>query len=56
MRLAAAGILAALVITTHALDGQSRYRTLDDRFAPPQYSSPDAWNARAAYLREELCG
>ncbi len=33
---------------------QSTYRTLDDRFAPPQFTSVQNWNARRAYLREHV--
>ena len=28
-----------------------RYRTLDDTFAPPQFTSLDEWNRRAAHIR-----
>src|SRR5436190_1347883 len=54
MRLLAAVVVAAIVTTTQLLDAQSRYRTLDDRFAAPQYASADAWNVRAAYLRDHV--
>ena len=33
---------------------KSTYRTLDDRFAPPQFSSLDEWKRRAEYLREHV--
>lgn len=49
-----AGALATFVVATSTLAGQSAYRTLDDRFAPPHYESASAWNARAAYLREHV--
>ena len=49
-----AGALAAFVVATSTLGGQSAYRTLDDRFAPPHYENASAWNARAAYLREHV--
>ncbi|MFL6278858.1 MAG: alpha/beta hydrolase family protein [Vicinamibacterales bacterium] len=54
MRLCAAVVVAAIVTATSSLGAPSGYRTLDDRFAPPQYASADAWNARAAYLREHV--
>jgi len=53
MRLLAAGMLAA-VVTAQTLAAQSPYRTLDDRFAPPKYTSASDWNARAGYLREHV--
>ena len=54
MRFIAAGVLAALATAAQPPAGHSPYRTLDDRFAPPHYASADAWNARAAYLREHV--
>src|SRR5262245_66546463 len=54
MRLIAAGMIAATVAAAQAPAGQSPYRTLDDRFAPPKFTSASEWNARAAYLREHV--
>ena len=54
MRLLAAGIVAAIVATTQAPQGPSRYRTLDDRFAPPKFDTADTWNVRAEYLRDHV--
>src|SRR3954467_15089032 len=54
MRLFAAVGVAAIVTTTAVLDAQSPYRTLDDRFAAPDFVSADAWNSRAAYLRDHV--
>jgi hypothetical protein len=54
MRIVAAAILAAIVTTTPALDAQSRYRTLDDRFAPPKFETVESWNLRASYLRDHV--
>ena len=54
MRLLAAGLLAALVINTQPLAGQSPYRTLNDRFAPPKFETAESWNIRAAYLRDHV--
>ena len=53
MRFLAAGLLAA-IITTQTPSGPSRYRTLDDRFAPPHFANAEAWNTRAAYLRDHV--
>ncbi|MGB2713571.1 MAG: hypothetical protein WBC51_05290 [Vicinamibacterales bacterium] len=33
---------------------QTPYRTLDDKFAPPNHTSLDAWQPRAAYLKEHI--
>ncbi len=54
MRIIAAAVLAIIVTVPQVPSGQSRYRTLDDRFAPPQFVNADGWTARAAYLREHV--
>jgi hypothetical protein len=54
MRLLAGALLAAIVTTTEPLAGQSPYRTLDDRFAPPRFETAETWNVRAAYLRDHV--
>ena len=54
MRSIAACALAALVAGGYQPAGQLAYRTLDDRFDPPHYATSEAWNARAAYLREQV--
>src|SRR3954466_4639825 len=54
MRIIAAAVLAVIVTVPQVPSGQSRYRTLDDRFAPPQFANADGWTARAAYLREHV--
>ena len=54
MRSIAACALAALVAGGQTPPGPSPYRTLDDRFDPPHYATAEAWNARAAYLREHV--
>ena len=54
MRLVAGALLAAIVTTTQPLAGQSRYRTLDDRFAPPRFETAETWNVRAASLRDHV--
>ena len=33
---------------------QTAYRTLNDRFPAPRYTSVEAWNARAAYVRQRV--
>jgi hypothetical protein len=59
MRLIAAGLLTAVVAAAQSPSAQppaarSAYRTLDDRFAPPTFTSASEWNTRAAYLREHI--
>src|SRR4029079_16155340 len=54
MRTISAALLAGIVTVSQIASGQSRYRPLDDRFAPPQYASADRWNARASYLLEHV--
>jgi hypothetical protein len=50
--------LGVLALTAVVLGGQTTlaqtrtYRTLNDTFAPPHFSSLDAWNQRAAHIRE----
>ena len=48
-------VLGAVVsLSLQAPAAPSIYRTLDDRFAPPHFSSAGEWNARRAYLREHV--
>src|SRR3954468_14091344 len=54
MRIIAAAVLAVIVTVPQVPSGQARYRTLDDRFTPPQFVNADGWTARAAYLREHV--
>lgn len=51
---AVAGATSALVARGQAPAARSPYRTLDDRFDPPHYSTVDAWKPRAAYVREHV--
>ena len=44
---------AAALLLLPALAG-AQYRTLNDRFAPPAFSSRADWDARAAWLREHI--
>jgi hypothetical protein len=52
MRTLIAG-LSVLIVTALGAQ-QAPYRTLDDRVAPPSFTSAGQWNARAAYLREHI--
>jgi len=54
MRLIAAGMLAATLAAAQPPAAQSPYRTLNDRFAPPKFTSATEWNVRATYLREHI--
>jgi hypothetical protein len=47
-------LATAFALVAQPPAAQSPYRTLDDRFAPPQFSSVQQWNARRAYLREHV--
>lgn len=48
MRVVLAGMLAV------ALQAAPQYRTLNDRFEPPRFTTLEAWNARASYLRQHI--
>ncbi len=41
-------------LAAQAAAPQTVYRTLDDRFDPPQFTSAQEWNVRRAYLREHV--
>ncbi len=46
-------VLAATVAAGQVASAQRKpYRTLNDTFAPPQFTSLDEWNRRAAHIRE----
>jgi len=45
-------MMAILVLAPAAAAGQ--YRTLNDRFPPPAFSSRAEWESRAAYVREHI--
>jgi hypothetical protein len=45
---------AALIQQAQHAQRATPYRTLDDRFAPPVFTSAEAWKRRAAYLREHV--
>lgn len=53
MRFVVAIALSVVAVAQSPL-AQSRYRTLDDRFTPPQFTAAEDWNKRAAYLREHV--
>ena len=44
---------AAVLLLLPALAG-AQYRTLNDRFAPPAFTSRAEWESRAAWLREHI--
>jgi hypothetical protein len=52
MRTLIAG-LSVLIVTALGAQ-QAPYRTLDDKFPPPSFTSAEQWNTRAAYLREHI--
>ena len=47
-------LVAVLVCSLSLVAEQRQYRTLDDRFDPPHYTSLQTWTARAAYIREHI--
>jgi dienelactone hydrolase len=51
-------VIAAVAIVMAATSGssarQTTYRTLNDTFAPPKFTSVEEWKGRAAYLREHI--
>ena len=47
-------LVAVLVCSLSLVAQQPQFRTLDDRFDPPHYTSLDAWNTRARYIREHI--
>jgi dienelactone hydrolase len=53
MRVLAACVLAVAAVS-QTPSGPQHYRTLNDRFEPPHFSSVEAWKPRAAYLREHV--
>src|SRR5262245_1829549 len=49
------GVIFGAILTLHDVGArQSSYRTLDDRFPAPRYSSRSAWDHRAAELRTHI--
>jgi hypothetical protein len=46
--------LISLVVAASVAAAQPQYRTHNDRLAVPRFSSPEAWAARARYLREHV--
>lgn len=47
-------LVAASVVLTAFVPLEAQFRTHNDRFAPPQFSSRAEWEARAAQLREHV--
>ena len=54
MRTAAIVLTASLVLTASPLARQAGFRTLDDKYSPPQFTDAVEWKKRAAYLREHI--
>lgn len=54
MRTTISAVAAVVVLATTLAAGQQQYRTLNDRFQPPSFSSRADWDARAAYVREHV--
>jgi len=52
MRTTIPAVAVVLVLVAAVAAGQ--YRTLDDRFQPPSFSSQADWEQRAAYVREHV--
>jgi hypothetical protein len=48
------GALFAVAVAIVPAVQQARFRTHEDRFAPPRISTLDAWQTRASYLREHV--
>lgn len=46
--------LISLVLAASVAAAQPQFRTYNDRLAAPRFSSPEAWAARAEYLREHV--
>ena len=44
----------SLIAATAVLADAAQYRTLNDRFAPPRYTSVETWTPRARYLRTHV--
>jgi len=47
-------VMAAIALAVSVTAAAPQYRTLDDRFDPPRYTSLESWNARASYIREHI--
>ena len=55
MRATIPAIAAFVLLTQGIVFGQGvQYRTLNDRFPGPAFTSRAEWDARAAYLREHV--
>ena len=52
MRIVVLFILSGLLVS--AAPEQPQFRTLNDRFTVPEYKSAEAWQRRAAWLREHI--
>jgi hypothetical protein len=54
MRLTMRLTVFSLVLAATTLAGAAQYRTLNDRFDAPHFTSRDAWLPRARYIREHV--
>ena len=47
-------VVAAAIVAAGVVSVSAQYRTHNDRHEPPRFTSLEAWNARAAYLRQHI--
>ena len=47
-------VAAAVLLAPAVAGGQGQYRTLDDRFSAPVFTTRAEWDARAAFIREHV--
>src|SRR5687768_18446521 len=47
-------VMISLMVAASFVAAQPQYRTHNDRLAAPRAGSPEAWAARAQYLREDV--
>lgn len=50
----ASQLLLSFVVAATLLAAAPQYRTLNDRFDPPRFTSAEAWAPRAKYIREHI--
>src|SRR5687768_7572541 len=50
----ASHLLLSFVVVATLVAAAPQYRTLNDRFDPPRFTSADAWAPRAQYIREHI--
>ena len=54
MRTRIPAMAAVILLAQSVAGGQGQYRTLNDRFSGPAFTSRAEWDARAAYVREHV--